>query len=94
MTPLATVLGYAAKGWQVFPLQVRAKEPLERSRGFYDATSNPKRLERWFARYPYNVGIRTGTASGICVLDVDGDVGFESLRHLEHGHGRLPPTLT
>jgi Bifunctional DNA primase/polymerase, N-terminal len=94
MTPLATVLRYASRGWQVFPLQVRAKEPLERSRGFYDACTNPARLQRWFERYPYNVGIRTGTASGIFVLDVDGAEGFASLQNLEHENGRLPPTLT
>lgn len=93
-TSLATVLGYASKGWHVFPLQVRAKEPLERSRGFYDACTNPARLQRWFERYPYNVGIRTGTASGIFVLDVDGAEGFASLQNLEHENGRLPPTLT
>lgn len=94
MNNLECVLNYAAHGWQCFPLQVKAKEPLNRSRGFYDATTNPKRLERWFARYPYNVGIRTGVASGIFVLDVDGDIGFQSLRDLERENGRLPQTLT
>jgi hypothetical protein len=93
-TPLDTVLGYAAKGWQVFPLQVRAKEPLHRSRGFHDATSNPARLQRWFGRYPYNVGIRTGTASGVFVLDVDGKDGVDALQNLEDQHGPLPETLT
>jgi Bifunctional DNA primase/polymerase, N-terminal len=94
MTPLATVLAYASKGWQVFPLQVKAKEPLERSRGFYDACTNPERLRCWFERYPYNIGVRTGTASGIFVLDVDGAEGFASLQNLEHENGRLPETLT
>jgi hypothetical protein len=62
-------------------------------RGFYDATANPATLQRWFARYDYNVGIRTGVASQIFILDVDGDCGFASLADLEFEHGRLPSTL-
>jgi hypothetical protein len=89
---LDTALRYASSGWQVFPLKAKAKEPATR-RGFYDATTNPATLRRWFLRFPYNLGIRTGTASNIFVLDVDGDTGFASLHELESAHGRLPPTL-
>jgi Bifunctional DNA primase/polymerase, N-terminal len=90
---LESVLRYAANGWQIFPIKPKAKEPATR-RGFYDATTNPATLQRWFARYSYNVGVRTGTASGIFVLDIDGDAGVASLRDLESEHGPLPQTLT
>jgi hypothetical protein len=40
----------------------------------------------------YNVAIRTGLASGIWVLDIDGIEGAESLRALEGEHGPLPAT--
>jgi hypothetical protein len=92
MTPLPDVLRYAARGWQVFPVKPRAKEPAT-GRGFYDATTNPATLRRWFRNYPHNVGIRTGTISGIAVLDIDGDSGAANLRDLEAKHGPLPVTL-
>jgi hypothetical protein len=93
MTCLADVLDYAARGWAVFPIRPRAKLPAT-PRGFYDATTNPATLQRWFARYPYNVGVRTGAASQIFVLDVDGDSGADRLRNLEFENGRLPDTLS
>jgi bifunctional DNA primase/polymerase-like protein len=87
------VLGYAARGWQVLPLKPQAKEPAT-WRGFYDATSNPAKLDRWFGRgHPYNAGIRTGIASGVFVLDPDGDIGAENLYRLERQYGPLPETL-
>jgi Bifunctional DNA primase/polymerase, N-terminal len=89
---LNAALDYAARDWQVFPLRPKAKEPATR-RGFYDATTNPATLRRWFEKFPYNLGIRTGTASGIFVFDADGAVGFASLAEIEFAHGRLPQTL-
>lgn len=57
-------------GWHVFPLKPRAKVPAT-PRGFHDATDDPERVERWWARNPNcNVGIATG-ASGLLVVDLD-----------------------
>jgi putative DNA primase/helicase len=92
MSALTDVLDYAARGWQVFPLKPQTKEPATR-RGFYDATTNPATLRRWFANFPYNVGVRTGAPSNVFVLDTDGVLGFASLGEIESEHGRLPPTL-
>ena len=39
------------------------------------------------------MGVATGAASGFFVLDVDGEIGVESLRELEARHGRLPDTV-
>ena len=93
-TTLDEALNYAAHGWQAFPLKPSSKLPAT-PRSFYDATSNPATLRRWFAQgYPYNVGVRSGVASGVFILDIDGDRGAASLRELELKHGRLSPTLT
>jgi len=93
MNRLADVLRYAARGWQVFPVQPKSKHPAC-TRGFYEATNNPATLQRWFARFDYNVGVRTGVPGGIFVFDVDGDAGVASLCQLEFEHGKLPATLT
>jgi hypothetical protein len=89
---LDAALDYAARGWLIFPLKPRAKEPATR-RGFYDASSNPATLRRWFEKFPYNVGVRTGTASGVFVVDIDGEIGAASLREIEAKHGPPPATL-
>src|SRR5262249_28304601 len=41
-----------------------------------------------------NIGIRTGPASGLLVIDVDGPGGIEALERLEKDYGPLPKTPT
>ena len=90
---LQAAVDYASRRWQAFPIKPRSKEPAT-WRGFYDATSNPAKLHRWFAqRFPYNIGIRTGLPSGVFILDIDGELGAASLRQIEAKHGPLPATL-
>jgi hypothetical protein len=92
-TMLLAALAHASRGWHVFPLKPKSKEPAT-WRGFYDATTNPATLQRWFASgFPYNIAIRTGTPSSIFILDIDGDLGAASLREIESKHGALPATL-
>jgi putative DNA primase/helicase len=59
------------------------------------ASADPKVIRGWGDRWPDgNVGISTGRASGIVVLDVDrGSGGLEALDALEDEHGPLPDTL-
>ncbi|MCL4850046.1 MAG: bifunctional DNA primase/polymerase, partial [Bryobacteraceae bacterium] len=60
------------------------------------ATTDAAEIERWFIRdfAAANVGIATGAASGLFVLDVDPkNGGEESLDSLVAKHGRLPDTL-
>jgi hypothetical protein len=55
----------------VFPCQVEGKRPLTR-RGFLDASSDPAQVAAWWSRTPNaNIGIPTGAASGVVVVDVD-----------------------
>ena len=78
MSTLSDALDYAARGWHVFPLAPRSKEPLKGSRGFNDASTNPATMRRWFGQgYPYNIGIGTGMISGLFMLDIDGGTAPE-----------------
>jgi hypothetical protein len=83
----------AQKGLAVFPCQPRGKEPACDT-GLHAATTNVERIDRWWHAFPnLNIGIATGTISGIFVLDIDGEDGEGSLLKLESEHGALPPTI-
>jgi hypothetical protein len=89
---LEAALDLAALGFCVFPCLPQSKEPATK-RGFYDATTNPATLRRWFGSpAQYNVGIRAGLASGVWILDIDGPEGEAGLRALQDEHGALPAT--
>jgi hypothetical protein len=86
---LLDALALAAIGLSVLPCIYCQKEPATK-RGFYDATTNPATIKRWFGgNHPYNLAVRTGLASGAWVVDVDNP---ESLAALENQHGPLPVT--
>jgi hypothetical protein len=83
-------LDYARRGVPVFPLRPGEKVPFEGSRGFYDATVDEARIREWWGNCPNaNIGIPTGPASGLLVLDVDHPAGLDAL---EAEYGKLPPT--
>jgi hypothetical protein len=89
---LEVALDYAAQGCAVFPCLPRSKKPATK-RGFKAAATNAATIrELWLARPDYNVGVRTGAASGALVLDVDGSVGAATLHDLEARYGALPET--
>src|ERR671917_2985291 len=83
-TLLKAALAYAGRGVPVFPCERGAKRPLTRN-GHWDATTDPRVIERWWERWPSaNVGVPTGKKSGLVVLDVDLHAGGpESLAKLE-----------
>lgn len=65
--------------------------------GLLNASNALKDVEGWWTgKNTYsNIGIATGKASGIVVLDIDGPEGNESLAKLIEEQGEvLPPTLT
>jgi hypothetical protein len=67
---LRQALAFAGRGWPVFPCQPGQKIPATRH-GFWDATTDPAQITRWFGRHPdWNLAVATG-APGPDVLDVD-----------------------
>ncbi len=96
VTAIATAaLGYLARGWSVVPVEPLGKRPLVRWTAFQRQAADLVQAARWFARWPLaNVGIVTGSVSGLIVLDVDpAHGGSISLHALEVAHGALDPTL-
>ena len=101
---LEAALKYAEEGWSVISLHgIRdgkctcaagaycgspGKHPRTRN-GSKDATKDPEVIKRWWQDWPIaNVGIATGSESGIAIVDADGEAGLTSLYNME-----LPPTL-
>lgn len=63
--------------------------------GLKEGTTDREQIRRWWAQWPdANLGIVTGEASGIIVLDVDPrHNGRESLGELMQEHGELPESV-
>lgn len=108
MNTLEVALNYAKRGWLVVPLhnpkqgkcscrKQGCSSPGKHPRtehGLKDGSKEPRQLQQWFARWPdANLGILTGQASALVVLDVDGEDGKASLQALMASHGPLPKTL-
>ncbi len=63
------------------------------SGGFTSATTDQKKIRRWFSLPGRNLGIATGCVSGISIIDIDPkNGGDESLEGLENEFGLLPET--
>ena len=74
---------YAGRGWPVLPVQPRGKVPLNPN-GSRGASRDVGVIRQWWTTWPdANVGIATGAASGLAVLDVDqrhgGAIALEAL---------------
>src|SRR5215217_4231480 len=88
----------AGKGKAVFPC-AENKRPYTRN-GFKDATTDPDKVDAFWNRWPgAKIGMPTGDASGVLVIDTDVDEskgldGESDLRQLEREHQELPRTKT
>lgn len=97
-TFLDAAIEYASKGMAVFPLKVRAKEPLTKH-GVKDATTNFNTIKDWWTKHPNaNIGIACGMKSGgLLVIDLDekpnGISGSDTLHNWERENGNLPETV-
>jgi Bifunctional DNA primase/polymerase, N-terminal len=82
---------YAAHGWAVFPLVPGGKVPAT-TRGFHDATTDVERVATWWRLKPTaNIGLATGGASGVDVIDLDGVEGVREW--FGHPDAERPPLL-
>ena len=62
---------FARAGVPVFPCTPYGKRPAT-EHGFHDATTDPDQVEAWWRLSPgANIGVPTGAASGVVVVDVD-----------------------
>lgn len=89
---LRSALTYARWGWAVFPC--RGKKPATKN-GLKNASDDIDLITKWWAKVDHNIGIATGSVSGVWVLDIDtgdGKVGEDSLKQLEAEHGEIPTT--
>jgi len=75
---VVAALEYATAGLFVFPTNPADKRPYGGTHGHLDATRATEQIEQWWTRWPKAmVAVSTG-ASGLVVVDVDGEVGRES----------------
>src|SRR5437762_13316580 len=89
---LNAALAFAACGLHVLPCKPQAEIPAC-PHGSHDATTDRELIARWWHANPlYNVAIACGPASGLFVIDIDGDEAEAGLRKLEAQHGELPQT--
>lgn len=89
---LTAALGYAARGWKVFPCAPDGKAPITPN-GQKDATIDPDRIRAWWAATPdANIGVHLA-ASGLVAIDADTykpDCGWQAWA-ADHA---MPATLT
>ena len=85
----------ALRALAVFPLTPGQKVPLAGSHGCHDGSIDSDVARARWNRWPNaNIGIKTGAASGIWVLDIDlGPGGDASLARIEAEHGPLHATV-
>jgi len=88
-------LAYAVRGWSVIPIEARHKRPLIAWLDFQSRIATANEIKTWFQQWPdANVGIVTGSTSGLVVVDVDAQHGgLESIDAMEREHGPLPSTV-
>jgi len=109
VTPAAAAVAYAQEGWPVFPLHSvnaqgrctcgkdcgrnAAKHP-RTINGLHSATTDQDRVRGWWDQWPNaNIGVVTGSAAGLFVLDIDPESGgWESADALEAASGNFPRT--
>lgn len=70
-TLASAAIRYANLGIPVFPCVPGGKQPLTPN-GFHDATSTARVVHQWWRRNPdANIGLPTGSSTGVLVVDVD-----------------------
>ena len=76
-------LEYAAFGWSVIPVG-KNKKPLIEWKEYQNKRADDETIRKWWKEYPNaNIGVVTGTISGIVVVDVEVGGTIED----------LPPTV-
>jgi len=100
----SAAVDYTKRGWFVFPLAPRGKTPITR-RGMLDASTDEGLVAAWWEngnrsrvgrtaaqRARPNIGVNCG-ASGLLVVDLDGEQAVRAWADLAALHGGNPKTL-
>ena len=110
LRPGPAAVAASRRGWSVVPLfgttdgrchcgradcPSAGKHPRVRWERYQGARPAESTVRRWWQRWPdANVGVVTGSVSGLVVVDVDPRHGGDAtLADLEAREGRLPPTV-
>ena len=83
---------YISNGWICFPCIARSKVPMVKEWQKRRETYIEEFLNLEKARKDYNIGVLAGSASGIVMIDVDGELG--KLKLSEISKGDMPRTAT
>lgn len=76
-------LKYQKMGLSVIPLEPKGKKPLVPWAEFQKRKATDVELKEWWKKWPNaNIGIVTGTISGVCVVDLDGLEGLQSAQNM------------
>jgi hypothetical protein len=91
MSPLGnSALVLAKRGLHVFPCRPKDKRPAT-ANGCNDATRDSAQIEAWWQQdETFNIGVATGSKSGVFVVDVDSEDGSAALARM----GVMPDTIT
>ena len=80
---LLHALKYLKLGFSVIPLRPKGKEPLIPWTEFQKRRATESEITAWFTRTPdANIGIVTGSISGVAVVDLDGPEGIAEAKKL------------
>jgi len=71
---------YVSKGWSVIPLKPGDKVPAIEWKQFQKRIATDGEVTEWFKGGKRNIGIVTGSISGLAVVDVDTPAGWRNLQ--------------
>ena len=92
---IEAAMQYLGYHWSVIPMRSRDKRPMIKWQVFQQRQADEAEIKHWSERWPTaNIGIVTGSISGLVVLDIDPrHGGNDSLGRWELEHGPLPHSV-